>query len=59
LKKERIKERIYPKREGAPADIADYIDIFYNRARRNSYLGGLSPEQFVSIHKGGGCRKIA
>ena len=25
--------------------MADYIDTFYNRTRRHSHLGGLSPEQ--------------
>lgn len=25
-------------------DIFDYIEMFYNRTRRNSYLGGISPE---------------
>ena len=33
------------------ADVADYIDTFYNRARRHSHLGGLSPEQFEAAHK--------
>lgn len=28
------------------ADVADYIDSFYNRTRRHSHLGGVSPEQF-------------
>jgi putative transposase len=33
------------------ADIADYIDAFYNRTWRHSHLGGLSPEQFEVAHK--------
>jgi hypothetical protein len=28
------------------ADIFDYIEVFYNRARRHSHLGGVSPEAF-------------
>ncbi len=44
LKKERIEKRIYPSREVALADIADYIDTLYNRTRRHSHLGGVSPE---------------
>ncbi|WP_339385770.1 MULTISPECIES: IS3 family transposase, partial [Burkholderia] len=24
----------------------DYIEVFYNRTRRHSHLGGLSPEAF-------------
>src|SRR5499433_2316198 len=51
LKKERIKKQIYKNRELAKADVADYIDIFYNRNRRHSHLGGLSPEQFEVAHK--------
>jgi hypothetical protein len=43
LKKERIKKQIYKNRELAIADVADYIDTFYNRTRRHSHLGGLSP----------------
>jgi putative transposase len=43
LKKERIKKQIYKNRQLASADIADYIDAFYNRTRRHSYLGGVSP----------------
>ena len=50
LKKERIKKQIYRNRELATADVADYIDAFYNRTRRHSHLGGLSPEQFEAAH---------
>jgi putative transposase len=46
LKKERIKKRIYKTRELARADVFDYIEVFYNRQRRHSYLGGVSPEAF-------------
>ena len=51
LKKERIKKQIYKNRELAIAEVADYIDTFYNRTRRHSHLGGLSPEQFEATHK--------
>jgi putative transposase len=51
LKKERVKKQIYKNREVAKADLADYIDNFYNRTRRHSHLGGLSPEQFEAAHK--------
>ncbi|EOZ0609955.1 TPA: IS3 family transposase [Escherichia coli] len=46
LKKERIRKRIYKTRDLARADIFDYIEVFYNRARRHSHLGGASPEAF-------------
>jgi len=51
LKKERIKKQIYKNRELAIADVADYIETFYNRTRRHSHLGGVSPEQFEAAHK--------
>ncbi|WP_221931719.1 IS3 family transposase [Klebsiella pneumoniae] len=47
LKKERIIKRIYKTRDLARADIFDYIEVFYNRARRHSHLGGVSPETFA------------
>lgn len=46
LTKERIRKRIYKTRDLARADIFDYIEVFYNRARRHSHLGGVSPEAF-------------
>ncbi|EHS2597897.1 IS3 family transposase [Salmonella enterica] len=46
LKKERIRKRIYKTRDLARADIFDYIEVFYNRARRHNHLGGVSPEAF-------------
>jgi len=27
-------------------DVCDYIEVFYNRTRRHSHLGGISPEAF-------------
>jgi putative transposase len=51
LKKERIKKQIYKNRALAIAEVADYIDTFYNQTRRHSHLGGLSPEQFEAAHK--------
>ncbi len=46
LKKERIKRRIYSTREEARSDIFDYIEVFYNRQRRHSHLGQLSPADY-------------
>lgn len=46
LKKERIKKRVYKTRELARADVFDYIEVFYNRNRRHSHIGGVSPEAF-------------
>ena len=48
LKKERIRKRIYKTRESARFDVFDYIQVFYNRTRRHSHLGGISAEAFES-----------
>lgn len=52
LKKERIKKHIYKNRETAIADITEYIDTFYNKTRRHSHLGGVSPEAFEAAARG-------
>jgi putative transposase len=46
LKKERIRRKVYRTRDLAKADIFEYIEMFYNRTRRHSHLGGVSPEAF-------------
>ena len=46
LKKERIKKHIYKTRDLATEAIADYIEAFYNRTRRHTHVGGVSPEEF-------------
>jgi putative transposase len=33
----------------ATAEIYDYIEMFYNRTRRHSYLSGVSPEAFEAV----------
>jgi putative transposase len=38
-------------RDLATAAVANYIETFYNRSRRHSHLGGVSPEQFEIAHK--------
>jgi len=35
LKSKRIKKRIYPTRADAKSEVFDYIEVFYNRVRRN------------------------
>lgn len=49
LKKERIKRKIYSTREEAKSDIFDYIEVFYNRTRRHSFLNQLSPMAFEQL----------
>ena len=51
LKKKPVKKSIYKNRDLATADIVEYI-AFYNRTRRHSHLGGLSPEQYEAAHVG-------
>ena len=45
LKKERIHQERYKTREEAISSIFDYIEQFYNRVRRHSALGYISPEE--------------
>lgn len=46
LKVERVGDRNYWTREEAATDITDYIERFYNRKRRHSYLGYISPVEY-------------
>jgi putative transposase len=46
LKKERIRRKIYATRAEARAEIFDYIEVFYNRTRRHSHLGQVSPAAY-------------
>ncbi len=50
-KKERIRKRIYKTRDLAKTDVFEYIEVFYNRNRRYSHLGGVSPEAFECASK--------
>jgi transposase InsO family protein len=47
LKNELVHHRRYETREQARREIAEYIEIFYNRQRRHSRLGNLSPAAFA------------
>jgi putative transposase len=47
LKNERVHAQHYATHEEAQADLFDYIEVFYNRSRRHSTLGYLSPTQFM------------
>ena len=46
LKKEKIPRHIFKTREEARAAIFDYIEGFYNRARRHQHLGNISPAEY-------------
>ena len=43
LEKERIKRNIYATRKEAKSEIFEYIEVFYNRKRRQNHLEQLSP----------------
>ena len=46
LKKELVHQCEYADQEAARASVFEYIEVFYNRVRRHSFLGGMSPEQY-------------
>jgi putative transposase len=46
LKTERAARKTYRSRDQARADVFDYIECFYNPARRHSKLGYVSPIEF-------------
>ena len=46
LKTELVMHCDYKTRDQARASLFDYIEVFYNRTRRHSHLGGVSPEAF-------------
>jgi transposase InsO family protein len=50
LKKELVHHESYTTRQEAKAGIFEYIEAFYNRARRHSSLGFLSPGDFERSH---------
>ncbi len=54
LKKEKIRRHIFNTREDATAEVFDYIEVFYNRARRHKHLGNISPEAFEELRANNG-----
>jgi len=46
LKRERTSWKRYETREEARKDLFDYIEVFYNRRRRHSHIGRISPAEF-------------
>lgn len=51
LKRELLYRRSWPSRSEATASIHEWIENFYNRERRHSYLGFRSPEEYERIHE--------
>jgi transposase InsO family protein len=50
LTKELIHGRSWPSKAELRTEVFQYIEVFFNRRRRHSTLGMLSPEQFQSHH---------
>jgi transposase InsO family protein len=50
LKKELIHHEDYATREQARASVFEYIEAFYNRARRHSALGYVAPAEYERTH---------
>lgn len=46
LKKELVHDADYPTRAEAKVSLFEYIEVFYNRQRRHSTLGYVSPQQY-------------
>ena len=49
LKKELVHDRSWPSKAELRAEVFEYIEVFYNRRRRHTTLGFLSPAQFETI----------
>jgi len=47
---ELIHGNLYDTRQEATTAIFEYIEVFYNRQRRHSYLGYLSPADFEKMN---------
>lgn len=46
LKKEKINRRTWPEKQELKTEVFNYIESFYNRRRRHSYLQYLAPAEF-------------
>lgn len=51
LKKELIHGRSWPSKAELRTEVFEYIEVFFNRRRRHSTLGFLSPEQFETTRQ--------
>lgn len=49
LKKELIHRRAWPTKAELRGEVFEYIEVFYNRRRRHTRLGQLSPSEYESI----------
>ena len=51
LKTELVNHRDYLTRVQAKADIFEYIEVFYNRSRRHSGLGYMTPAKYEMVKR--------
>jgi putative transposase len=51
LKQELVFHQQYQSRQHAKQDIFEYIEVWYNRRRRHSSLGYVSPEEFENLNQ--------
>jgi len=52
LKEECVERQIYQTRAEARNAVFEYIEVFYNRQRRHSYLGYVSPVTYEHMRGG-------
>jgi putative transposase len=50
LKRELVHHENYATRDEARASIFEYVEVFYNRIRRHSTLGYVSPDEYERTH---------
>jgi len=50
LKTELVDHEDYRTKPQAKQSLFEYIEVFYNRQRRHSYLGYVSPEEYERRH---------
>jgi transposase InsO family protein len=55
LKKELVHRRSWPTRRELTTEVFEYIEIFYNRTRRHSRLGMLSPADYEAAQAAVAC----
>ena len=53
LKNELIYRIVLPNRAAARTAVFEYIEVFYNRRRRHSSLGYLSPAAYEALRRAG------
>jgi len=49
LKTELVGDRVFPSRAVARTEVFEYVEVFYNRTRRHSSLGYVSPAEFERL----------